>query len=130
MSLQNAVPWTKRAEVFRDASLVVVPSRSEPFGMVVLEAMQQGVPVLFDRAAGVGEFIKAGIRIESSATEKVGRKVVELLGDQAKWQEEAVTALREVAEYPARGYEEKLMTLWANLVRAPKPQTPGAVAGP
>lgn len=40
-------------DAFDGASVVIVPSRIESFGMVLLEAMLHGIPVLFTSTAGV-----------------------------------------------------------------------------
>ena len=41
-------------DVYRAADVVVVPSRAESFGLVALEAMASGVPVVASRVGGVG----------------------------------------------------------------------------
>jgi glycosyltransferase involved in cell wall biosynthesis len=46
------------AEVLGDASLVVVPSRSEGFGRIAVEAMAAGVPVLARRVEGLLEALE------------------------------------------------------------------------
>lgn len=45
---------------YRRASLVLVPSRYEPFGLVALEAMQCGTPVLAADVGGLREVVGAG----------------------------------------------------------------------
>jgi glycosyltransferase involved in cell wall biosynthesis/uncharacterized protein YjbI with pentapeptide repeats len=55
--MHDAVPWEERRRAYHGASLVIVPSRSEPFGLVVLEAMQFGIPVLYPETAGVAEVV-------------------------------------------------------------------------
>jgi len=117
VTFNGEIPWEKRKDALKNASLVIVPSRFEPFGMVVLEAMQQGVPVLYSKSAGVGEVVKSGIKIESSAIEEVAAKIVELLEDEQKWRLHAEEALKEVAEYPQRNYEQKLIDLWLKLAK-------------
>jgi 1,4-alpha-glucan branching enzyme len=55
--------WLNRAELdnlFAAASLVLVPSCYEPFGMVAVEAMRLGVPVLAARVGGLAEIACAG----------------------------------------------------------------------
>ncbi len=48
--------WLDRSsleKLYSQASLVMIPSRYEPFGMVALEAMSRGVPVLASTAGGL-----------------------------------------------------------------------------
>jgi glycosyltransferase involved in cell wall biosynthesis len=53
---RGEVAWaTHRASAF------VLPSRVEPFGIVVLEAMDAGVPVVVSAHGGTGEIIRDGI---------------------------------------------------------------------
>lgn len=54
--------WLNRGDLdnlFAAASLVVVPSRYEPFGMVALEAMRMGAPVLAAHVGGLVEIVTA-----------------------------------------------------------------------
>ena len=52
--------WLPRSAVdnlFAEASLVLVPSRYEPFGMVALEALRMGAPVLAAATGGLAEIV-------------------------------------------------------------------------
>jgi glycosyltransferase involved in cell wall biosynthesis len=51
------LPPGKLEELLAEASLVVVPSRYEPFGMVALEAQRQGAPVLAAAVGGLPEVV-------------------------------------------------------------------------
>ncbi|XP_066297271.1 malignant fibrous histiocytoma-amplified sequence 1 homolog [Branchiostoma lanceolatum] len=44
---------------FREAHLVLMPSRAEPFGLVGLEAIAAGVPVLVSSNSGLAEFLRS-----------------------------------------------------------------------
>jgi 2-deoxystreptamine N-acetyl-D-glucosaminyltransferase/2-deoxystreptamine glucosyltransferase len=56
--------------LLRQAAMVVVPSRYEPFGMVALEAMRVGTPVLAAAVGGLPEVVPPGSggRLVRSAT--------------------------------------------------------------
>ncbi|MFC1595770.1 glycosyltransferase family 4 protein [Candidatus Margulisiibacteriota bacterium] len=48
------------ADFYREMDIVVVPSLSEPFGRVVIEAMAAGKPVIGSNCGGIPEIIKDG----------------------------------------------------------------------
>jgi len=50
-------PVSDLVNLYRSTDLVCVPSRNEPFGIVVLEAWAAGKPVVATRNGGPGEFI-------------------------------------------------------------------------
>jgi len=51
----------ERAALLRAADVVVLPSRYEPFGTVMIEAWQTGVPLIAAAAAGPAAYVKDGI---------------------------------------------------------------------
>jgi len=51
-------------DLFRMTDVFVMPSVSEPFGIVPLEAMQFNVPVIISNQSGVAEVIKNAIKID------------------------------------------------------------------
>jgi glycosyltransferase involved in cell wall biosynthesis len=53
LSDYTPAPWS----AIRSADLLVLPSRFDGFGMVVIEALALGTPVLVSRKAGVSEFL-------------------------------------------------------------------------
>lgn len=52
LSLPGHVPATEVAEAFRRSSVFVLPSLHEPFGLVLLEALACGAPVVASATAG------------------------------------------------------------------------------
>lgn len=69
-SVQNRVfynGWTsikKTQQIIRNCDLSIVPSIYEPFGLLALESLANGVPVLATRTGGLSEMIKPGINGE------------------------------------------------------------------
>ncbi|MGY3337903.1 D-inositol-3-phosphate glycosyltransferase [Streptomyces filamentosus] len=55
------VPQERLAEWFRAADVVVVPSRSESFGLVAAEAQACGTPVLASAVGGLPTAVRAGV---------------------------------------------------------------------
>ncbi|WP_214891716.1 glycosyltransferase family 4 protein [Exiguobacterium sp. s142] len=67
-------------EVYKNYSFYVMTSKSESFGMVLLEALQSGIPVIsFDCPNGPGEIIEDSINgylIENFSIEKMAKKIM------------------------------------------------------
>ncbi len=113
---RGALEWSRRGEAFIGASALLVPSRSEPFGMVVLEGMQHGVPVLYPDNSGVAEVIKSGIRIDPANTARTAEQLNHLLTDWNYWEDVVQEQSAEIAGYPERGYESRIIELWRSLL--------------
>jgi glycosyltransferase involved in cell wall biosynthesis len=115
---RGSVEWSERGNVFGDASALLVPSRFEPFGMVILEAMQHRVPVLYPRGAGAAEVLSSGIKIDPTDIEASAQALARLLNDRDYWAEVVLQQRQEIAEYPNRGYEERLQEMYRGLASA------------
>ncbi|PWU18850.1 MAG: hypothetical protein C5B48_14340 [Candidatus Rokuibacteriota bacterium] len=66
------------------ASIVVVPSMGEGFGMVALEAMERARPVIAAAIGGLGELVRhgeTGLLVEPGEAESLARAIVELGSD-------------------------------------------------
>jgi glycosyltransferase involved in cell wall biosynthesis len=76
-------------ELFKTADAVVVPSRNEPFGIVILEAWSAGKPVIATQNGGPSEFVWheiTGLKIRD-AVPSVAWGLQEMLSDteRAQW---------------------------------------------
>jgi glycosyltransferase involved in cell wall biosynthesis len=70
----------KRAtEVFGGASLYVMPSVSEPFGIAPLEALSHDVPVIISRQSGVAEVLKHVLKVDFWDTGELANKILAVL---------------------------------------------------
>lgn len=112
VELRGSLDWQSRGLAFSGASAVVVPSRSEPFGMVVLEAMQHRVPVLYPQSAGVAEVVAAGIRIQPQDVPAVVEHLARLLSDRGHWQQVVAAQSEAIGGYPDQGYERRVIEAW------------------
>lgn len=81
---------TDIADVFAQGRIFVCPSRNEPFGIVVLEAMAMGIPVIATDSGGVREIIEEnryGYIVPAEDSKLLAQKIVELLSDNRKCEE-------------------------------------------
>jgi glycosyltransferase involved in cell wall biosynthesis len=65
--------------MYRMADLYVMPSVSEPFGLVALEAIRNGTPVLISKNSGVSEVISHCFKVDFWDIDEMTNKVVNFL---------------------------------------------------
>ncbi|XP_020622649.1 uncharacterized protein LOC110060237 [Orbicella faveolata] len=87
-------------KMFREADLIVMPSRSEGFGLVALEAISAGVPVLVSSESGLAETLKkvdGGITVvvDSDEPGDWARKIQELFEQTPEGRHASAMHLRE-----------------------------------
>ncbi len=78
------VPDQLRADAFAAADVFVMPSRTDSFGIVYLEAWGRGIPVIGARAGGVPEVIRHGsdgLLVEFGDVAGLARSIARLLND-------------------------------------------------
>lgn len=109
------VDWRGRGSAFRGASAILVPSRAEPFGMVILEAMQHNVPVLYAAGSGAAEVLESGVQIDPEDAASSAARLIQLLDDWLAWERTVEAQSREIRAYPKRGYERELAGIWSAL---------------
>lgn len=64
---------------FQMADLYVMPSVSEPFGLVALESVKNGTPVLLSKQSGVSEVLSNCFKVDFWNIEDMANKVVSFL---------------------------------------------------
>jgi len=72
-------------DMFRMSDVFVMPSVSEPFGIVPLEAMQTNVPVIISNQSGVSEILKYAVKIDYWDTHAMADAIYGLLNYPALW---------------------------------------------
>ena len=113
--MNGHVNWEKRALAYENATVLVVTSWNEPFGMVVLEAMQHGVPVMFPKDAGVAEVLNSDISFNPRDTQAAKEILLRLLEDEAYWYEVVNRQLEDVTRFREKHHERSVSRLWSQL---------------
>lgn len=66
-------------KVFQMADIYVMPSVSEPFGLVALEAMKNNTPVIISKQSGASEVITNALKVDFWDVDEMANKVVSVL---------------------------------------------------
>ena len=77
-------PHQQVATFFKRATIFCLPSRKEPFGIVLLEAASFAVPVVASRVGGVPEIVSDGIDgllVSPDSPDELARCIMSLLDD-------------------------------------------------
>lgn len=89
-------------ELYREAAVVAVPSRYEPFGLVSLEAMACGCPVVASRVGGLQDVVldeETGYLVPPGDYLELARRLAAVLLDEALRLRLAEAARRRAAEF-------------------------------
>lgn len=104
------------ASAFREARLFVLPSEYESFGLVLLEALAQGTPVIASRVGGIPEFVpdgKAGLLVPPNDAKALADALVTLWPDEPRARAMGAFGRTEVVpKYTWDGVVDQLLTVY------------------
>lgn len=82
--------------IIRDCDIFAMPSQHETFGLVYIEAMLQGLPILYTANEGIDGFYKDNIgeKINESTTEEIVQKISKIINNYNKY----IIPLKEMTE--------------------------------
>ena len=98
--MAGRVAGKQKDELFKNCSLVVMPSRFETFGMVALEAMSYGKPMVsFDIEGFQWIPNKCILKVRSFDVKRLGDSINHLLHDQALRDKMSRASINEIKKY-------------------------------
>ena len=106
-NLQNVVTWCKDisqqdlAREYQYCHVFCLPSVQEGFGIVFLEAMAAGKPIVAARTAAVPEVVRHGLLVEPDSDEALASAIERLYQDPALRRSLADEGREEVAQFDA-----------------------------
>lgn len=68
-----------RDKMYQAADLVVMPSVSEPFGLVPLEALQHGTPSIITKQSGVAEVLTHALKVDFWDVDEMANQIISSL---------------------------------------------------
>jgi len=69
----------ERDRMYQSVDLVVMPSVSEPFGLVPLEALQHGTPSIITRQSGVAEVLSHALKVDFWDIDEMANQILSSL---------------------------------------------------
>jgi len=135
LRMARELPWVRRAgflerddlaALYASADIVMLPSHTETCGLVALEAMASGVPVIAADAGGLRESVQhdlSGLLVPPHDPYGFLAALSHLVLDARARQEMGVAARRRAVERDTRSEDETLLAQYADLI------TPASTTG-
>jgi glycosyltransferase involved in cell wall biosynthesis len=106
----------KLQSLYRMADVFVMPSVSEPYGIVALEAIASGVPCIVSKTSGVVETVKNLYTVDFWDTQKMGRLISHILSYPKTAAELTYQARRELKTITWDKAAQKTLAVYQSLV--------------
>ncbi len=122
LGLADCVVFTgkvNRAEVqalYKAADCFVMPSLSEPFGLVTLEAIAHRTPVIISKQAGVAEVVDHAFKIDYWDTEKMADCILTILREEALATQLKAEAPRVLQKLTWQNQAQKITSIYRQLL--------------
>ncbi len=106
----------ERDRMYQSADLLVMPSVSEPFGLVPLEAIQHGTPALISKQSGVSEVLTHALKVDFWDIEEMANKILAALRYKVMNKQLVDEGRRELGRLTWRIAAEKVLTIYRKLL--------------
>lgn len=100
--VKGNLPHNELADLFKEASIFVMPSIQENFGLVYLEAMSYKIPCIGTRVDAIPEIIEEGITgclVEPNNHEELADKIIMLMEDENLMKNMGANGRKRVEKY-------------------------------
>jgi glycosyltransferase involved in cell wall biosynthesis len=106
----------ERDRMYQSADLVVMPSVSEPFGLVPLEALQHGTPSLISKQSGVAEVLTHVLKVDFWDTDEMANQILASLRYPVMHKQLRESGRREINRLSWEDAAKKLYQLYKRLL--------------
>jgi glycogen synthase len=112
------VSRTEADQLYRDASCFVMPSLSEPFGLVALEAISHGTPLVMSRQSGAAEVIEHCFKVDFWDTERFADCILTILREQPLADQLRAEAPRILQKLSWSNQSAQILSIYRSLIRS------------
>ena len=114
-------PQEKLNEWYSQMNIVLMPSRSEGFGLTAIEAMSNGCVMVASNVGGLPEVVRdgvCGLLHNSEDITDMANKIVSLISDEDKYNSLQAQSLREVEKYSFERYSKLMRNLYEQIMNS------------
>jgi glycosyltransferase involved in cell wall biosynthesis len=105
-------------QLYKNASCFVMPSLSEPFGLVALEAIGHGVPVVLSKQSGAAEVIDHAFKVDFWDTERMADCILTILREEPLSRQMMSEAPRILQRLTWANQAKDVVSLYRNLLQS------------
>jgi len=109
------IPDDEVNNLFLQSDIFVMPSVSEPFGIVTLEAMQNGVPVVISRQSGVSEILENAVKVDYWNVRQMANAITDLVNNRAKRNKLGKLGKKEANKVLWKNSADRIRQIYINL---------------
>lgn len=107
----------ERDRIYQAADLLVMPSVSEPFGLVPLEALQHGTPSLISKQSGVSEVLTHSLRADFWDVEEMANKILAIVRYPTMCQQLSTEGKKSLCQFSWQKAADKVKKLYQSLLQ-------------
>jgi len=101
---------------FQSANLYVMPSVSEPFGLVALESLKNGTPVIISKQSGVSEVLNNALKVDFWDVDEMTNMIVNVLRHNALQEELRDSGMREIKRFNFHDPAKKVKKIYQEVL--------------
>lgn len=125
VELLGMLSWPQMLEMYATSDLLLFTGTRERFGIVILEALAAGMPVVSYSRAGAAEFVQDGVngyRVDEGDVAGLAASIQKVVSSRAHYSQLQRNAARVVSEHDVRIKASQFTrALRASIERSPKP---------
>jgi len=113
----GALWYEERDRMYQSVDLVVMPSVSEPFGLVPLEALQHGTPSIITKQSGVAEVLTHVLKVDFWDVDEMANQILSSLRYPVVRQQMVNEGKQQMQGMSWRQAATKMLAVYRNLVQ-------------